>query len=75
MLTSLDVTLAAKGIDHVDLTAAFASPEARGDSTGWFMRGGHYSPTGNRIAAAWLGRVLLGRTVESGRQARGPTAP
>ena len=28
MLTSLDVTLAAKGIDHVDLMAAFASPEA-----------------------------------------------
>lgn len=51
--------LAGRAIEHVDVTQAFL--EAQGDASTWFMRGGHYSPAGNRIVAQWLGRALLAR--------------
>lgn len=48
--------LRAKGIECVDLTAAF---RAAGDAVAvadWFVDGIHYSPAGNKIVSLWLGR-------------------
>ena len=55
----LVTALAGRGIEHVDVTEAFR--QAQGNPNSWFMIGGHYSPTGNRIVAQWLGRELLAR--------------
>ena len=53
--------LRAKGIDYLDLTGAFLAREARQPPDGWFMPGGHYSPSANRLIAKWLGPRLLER--------------
>ena len=53
--------LAARNIEVHDLTAAFTAAGQQSDIPAWFMPGGHYSPTGNRIVARWLGSQLLVR--------------
>jgi len=61
-LTPLVETLAAHGLEYVDVTRAFVDSTARGDAADWFMPGGHYSPAGNAIVARWMGRELLARS-------------
>ena len=61
-LTPLVETLAAQGLEYVDVTRAFVDSTARGDAADWFMPGGHYSPAGNAIVARWMGRELLARS-------------
>src|SRR5207245_1159306 len=53
--------LQAKGIPYLDLADAFLAPGTPFDLPRWFMPGGHYSPAGNRIVAAWLGNRLSSR--------------
>lgn len=50
--------LRSRGIEYWDAADAFtaAAPDSRFGT--WFAPGGHYSPTGNRIVAAWLGPRL-----------------
>lgn len=56
--------LQARGIDYLDLTDAFlARGVERADA--WFMPGGHYSPSANRLVAEWLGPRLLERAPAS----------
>ncbi len=53
--------LRAKGIDYLDVTEAFLAQEGRPRVNDWFMPGGHYSPSANRLVAEWLGPRLLER--------------
>lgn len=62
VLAPLAQALAARGLEHIDVTQAFVG-EASGDVPGWFMSGGHYSPTGNYVVARWLGRELMKRAL------------
>jgi len=55
--------VAARGLEYIDLTRAFLDREAPGDVTGWFMSGGHYSLSGNRVVAEWLGREMVMRAL------------
>jgi GDSL-like lipase/acylhydrolase family protein len=61
--------LAARGLEHIDLTAAFVRRDAAGEVADWFQPGGHYSGAGNRIVAAALGEAVL----EGSRVPRHPT--
>ena len=63
--------VAAAGIDHVDLTPAFMAAAGGGGMGHLFMPGGHYSPAGNRVVAASLGRDLVARHA-AGELALGP---
>lgn len=54
VLASLVAALAARGLDHIDLTDAFRAAGTGADVGRWFMPGGHYSPSGNRVVATWL---------------------
>src|SRR5207245_2790325 len=65
ILTPLIRELAARGIDHVDLTRAFVDSNTPGDVNMGFMRGGHYSPVGNRIMALWPGKEILARAASA----------
>jgi len=79
MLVSLADTLAARRIEYLDATAAFAGGGQLSVDR-WFMSGGHYSPLGNRRVAEWLGPRLRSwqqsrhlsvvRTLDRGRQDR-----
>ena len=66
LVTPLVQELAARGIDHVDLTDAFVEARTMGDVNMWFKPGGHYSPAGNRIVALWLGKEILARAASGG---------
>lgn len=60
VLASLADTLTGRHIEYVDATGAFMG--GAGPSVDrWFMSGGHYSPLGNRLVAAWLAPRLHGR--------------
>lgn len=76
-LSPLVETLAAHGLEYVDLTRAFTDSTARGDVADWFMQGGHYSPVGNAIVARWMGRELLARSgpAPRGDPGAGATCP
>lgn len=54
----LDV-LRERGIPFLDAAAAFRERDAE-ESEGWFMPGGHYAATGNRVVATWLAPRLPG---------------
>jgi len=66
LVTPVAQELAARGIDHVDLTDAFVEARTMGDVNMWFKPGGHYSPAGNRIVALWLGKEILARAASGG---------
>lgn len=51
--------LRSKGMEYWDATDAFTSLQDAANMHYWFAPGGHYSPLGNRIVAAWLGPLLL----------------
>jgi hypothetical protein len=53
--------LQAEGLPSLDLADAFLAPAVPFQPEKWFMPGGHYSPAGNRVVAAWLGKELLAR--------------
>jgi hypothetical protein len=53
--------LEAEGLHPLDLAAGFFAPGVPFQPEGWFMPGGHYSPTANRIVAQWLGSYLAAR--------------
>jgi hypothetical protein len=55
-LEPLVTMLRERRLDYVDLTDAFRAEPDRADESRWFTRTGHYSPAGNRIVAAWLGK-------------------
>jgi hypothetical protein len=64
--------LRARGIDYLDATRAFQTAARPADLGDWFMRGGHYSPSGNRLVAAWIGaevRAKLNPTALGGSHA------
>jgi hypothetical protein len=48
-----------KRIATVDLTDGFLAQGRNVDIGGWFMPGGHYSPTANRHVASALGRYIM----------------
>jgi len=50
--------LTAAGITHWDASEAFPEVPIGPRVNEWFAPGGHYSPTGNRLVAAWLGPRL-----------------
>lgn len=53
--------LRTRRMDYVDLAEAFlAAPPSR-KTEDWFMPGGHYTPSANRVVAAWLGPRLIER--------------
>lgn len=55
----LAAELRSRGIENWDATDAFSSVSTAEPPIGsWFAPGGHYSPAGNRIVAAWLGPRL-----------------
>ena len=63
--TLLDV-IKSRGIPYLDTVDAFrAAPDAARWET-WFHDEIHYSPTGNRIVADWLGRKLQKRAQQRG---------
>jgi len=59
--------LRARGIDYLDVTEAFLARGMTQRPDDWFMSGGHYSPSGNRLVAEWLGSRLLERAPTSTR--------
>jgi len=59
--TPLLSQLQARALPYVDLADAFLLSGVPFDVPSWFMPGGHYSPTGNRLVARWLGERLLSR--------------
>lgn len=48
----------ARGASVLDAALAFPAGPPSAD---WFMRGGHYSPAGNRLVALWLREQLMAR--------------
>ncbi|HET7565345.1 MAG TPA: SGNH/GDSL hydrolase family protein [Gemmatimonadaceae bacterium] len=64
--------LKADSIPYLDAADAFAATTAPRNVARWFAPGGHYSPIGNRIVAAWLAAriptMTLRPTVASGRR-------
>lgn len=48
-------------IDYVDLTNAFVDSGIKGDFGLWYAKHGHFSPSGNKIIAYFLGKQILAR--------------
>lgn len=59
VFTPLLDELRTRRITYLDLTQAFLAAPSTTPLEDWFMPGGHYSPRGNRLVAAWLGPRLL----------------
>jgi hypothetical protein len=51
--------LRAHRIDYWDLGEAFLTAPPSVKAEDWFMPGGHYSPSGNRLVASWLAPRLI----------------
>lgn len=57
--TPLVTYLKQKNILYKDTLKAFLKQNKNEKVDAWFVRGGHYSPAGNKIVANWLGRQIL----------------
>ncbi len=63
--------LLARGIDPIDLTAAFLAEPPDADPDQWYMPGGHYSAAGNLVVARWIGSEVQARTATKQRPKQG----
>lgn len=55
VLAPLVDALRARQLDYLDATRAFQGANRPTDIGDWFMPGGHYSPSGNRVVGTWIG--------------------
>ncbi len=59
--TTRDIWQEQGGLMRLPLAEAFDARGAAQRPDDWFMSGGHYSPSANRLVAEWLGPRLLER--------------